>query len=81
MRSMFTATARPANYTTLGSREIMKTAIVYYSQHHGNTKKLIDAIAEKNDHEVNKYYKYIIGFYTQLLNNPCNELDNVPFAE
>ena len=23
----------------------MKTAIVYYSQHHGNTKKLIDAIA------------------------------------
>ena len=28
----------------------MKTAIVYYSQHHGNTKKLIDAIAA--DHEV-----------------------------
>lgn len=28
----------------------MKTAIVYYSQHHGNTKKLIDAIAE--EHEV-----------------------------
>ena len=27
----------------------MKTAIVYYSQHHGNTKKLLDAIAEKND--------------------------------
>lgn len=25
----------------------MKTAIVYYSQHHGNTKKLIDAIASK----------------------------------
>ncbi len=24
----------------------MKTAIVYYSAHHGNTKKLIDAIAE-----------------------------------
>ena len=23
----------------------MKTAIVYYSQHHGNTKKLVDAIA------------------------------------
>ena len=23
----------------------MKTAIVYYSKHHGNTKKLIDAIA------------------------------------
>ena len=28
----------------------MKTAIVYYSQHHGNTKKLLDAISE--GHEV-----------------------------
>lgn len=27
----------------------MKTAIVYFSKHHGNTKKLLDAIAEKND--------------------------------
>ena len=26
----------------------MNTAIVYYSQHHGNTKKLLDAIAVKN---------------------------------
>ena len=26
----------------------MKTAIVYYSQHHGNTKKLLDAIAENH---------------------------------
>jgi len=25
----------------------MKTAIVYYSKHHGNTKKLVDAIASK----------------------------------
>ena len=25
----------------------MKTAIVFYSRHHGNTKKLLDAIAEK----------------------------------
>lgn len=25
----------------------MKTAVVYYSRHHGNTKKLLDAIAEK----------------------------------
>ena len=24
----------------------MSTAIVYYSQHHGNTKKLLDAIKE-----------------------------------
>lgn len=27
----------------------MKTAIVYVSTHHGNTKKLVDAISEKND--------------------------------
>ena len=27
----------------------MSTAIVYYSKHHGNTRKLLDAIAEKND--------------------------------
>ncbi|MBR3741414.1 MAG: flavodoxin [Clostridia bacterium] len=26
----------------------MSTAIVYYSKHHGNTKKLLDAIAEKH---------------------------------
>lgn len=27
----------------------MKTAIIYYSKHHGNTKKLLDAIAAKNE--------------------------------
>ena len=27
----------------------MEVAIAYYSQHHGNTKKLLDAIAEKNE--------------------------------
>ena len=27
----------------------MKTAIIYYSKHHGNTKKLLDAIAEANE--------------------------------
>lgn len=27
----------------------MKTIIIYYSRHHGNTKKLIDAIMEKNE--------------------------------
>ncbi len=27
----------------------MKTAIIFYSEHHGNTRKLLDAIAEKND--------------------------------
>lgn len=25
----------------------MKVAIIYYSKHHGNTKKLLDAIASK----------------------------------
>ena len=27
----------------------MRTAIIYYSKHHGNTRKLLDAIAEKAD--------------------------------
>ena len=27
----------------------MKTAIVFYSQHHGNTKKLLDAIAAQEE--------------------------------
>ena len=27
----------------------MKTAIVYYSRHQGNTKKLLDAISESNE--------------------------------
>ena len=27
----------------------MKTAIIYYSKHHGNTKKLLDAIAKADE--------------------------------
>ena len=27
----------------------MKTAVIYYSKHHGNTKKLLDAIAAGNE--------------------------------
>ena len=27
----------------------MKTVIIYVSEHHGNTKKIVDAIALKND--------------------------------
>lgn len=27
----------------------MKTAIVYYSKHHGNTKKLLENISETSD--------------------------------
>lgn len=30
----------------------MNTAIVYYSEHHGNTKKLLDAIAAKHEVEL-----------------------------
>lgn len=30
----------------------MNTAIIYYSRHHGNTKKLLDAIAEKHEVEL-----------------------------
>ena len=27
----------------------MNTSIIYYSKHHGNTKKLLDAIASENE--------------------------------
>lgn len=27
----------------------MKTAILFYSRHHGNTKKILDAIAKENE--------------------------------
>ncbi len=30
----------------------MKTVIIYYSKHHGNTKKLLDAICEREDVEL-----------------------------
>ncbi len=35
----------------------MKTAIIYYSKHHGNTKKLLDAIAEATA----KHHAKILG--------------------
>ena len=50
----------------------MKTAIVYYSKHHENTKKLLDAIAEK--HEVT---------LIDITNNPTTDLsgyDRIGFA-
>lgn len=31
----------------------MKTAIIYYSKHHGNTKKLLDAIKRTSEDEIN----------------------------
>ena len=49
----------------------MKTAIVYYSKHHGNTRKLLDAISELGDIELidaenaaqtNLEGYYMIGF-------------------
>lgn len=30
----------------------MKTAIIYYSKHHGNTKKVLDAIRQASDDEI-----------------------------
>lgn len=30
----------------------MKTAIIYYSKHHGNTKKLMDAVKKSTDDEI-----------------------------
>ena len=44
----------------------MKTAIIYYSKHHGNTKKLLDAIGaivkEKNCKDIGHYS--CLGFDT-----------------
>ena len=37
----------------------MKTAILYYSTHHGNTKKLLDPIAENNIYQ--KYNEMTAG--------------------
>lgn len=50
----------------------MKTAIVYYSKHHNNTKKLLDAIAQK--HEVT---------LIDVTDNPVTDLsdyDRIGFA-
>lgn len=48
----------------------MKTAIVFYSKHHGNTKKLLDAIAEK--------YPVTLIDTTK---NPSPDLSGYVFAE
>lgn len=36
-------------YQLVKERFVMKTAIVYYSRHHGNTKKLLEAIARTHE--------------------------------
>jgi flavodoxin len=51
---------------------IMKTAIVYVSTHHGNTKKLVDAISEKYDITV------IDGIRDEDFD--LNEFDRIGFA-
>lgn len=50
----------------------MKTAIVFYSKHHGNTKKLIDAIAAK--------YDVTAIDATEVKNADLSEYDMVGFA-
>lgn len=50
----------------------MKTAIVYYSRHHGNTKKLVDAIAAK--HDITKID------VTETPNADLTEYDRIGFA-
>lgn len=50
----------------------MKTAIIYYSKHHGNTKKVLDAIASKNEVTL-----------INVLENPTTDLseyDRIGFA-
>lgn len=50
----------------------MKTAIVYYSKHHGNTKKLLDAIAQR--------YDVTLIDATQAPHTDLEEYDLVGFA-
>lgn len=42
----------------------MKTAIVYYSQHHGNTKKLVGGIAK--GHPTEEEINGAVEFYQKL---------------
>lgn len=50
----------------------MKTAVVYYSRHHENTKKLLDAMAENND--------ITLIDVTKMSNADLNEYDLIGFA-
>lgn len=50
----------------------MKTAIVYYSKHHGNTKKLLDAISQK--------YEVTLIDATQTSIPNLKEFDRIGFA-
>ena len=51
----------------------MKTAIIYYSKHHGNTKKLLDAIKSTNEiggiakgHPTDQEIQGAVDFYKSL---------------
>ena len=50
----------------------MKVAIVYYSKHHGNTKKLVDAIASK--------FEVALIDVTDYTDVDLNDFDCVGFA-
>ena len=50
----------------------MRTAIVYYSQHHGNTRKLLDAIASK--------YEVTLIDVTSDIAVDLNDFDRIGFA-
>lgn len=50
----------------------MKTAIVYYSKHHGNTKKLLDEIA--------KHHEVTLIDAVNEPNTDVSEFDRVGFA-
>ena len=50
----------------------MKTAIVYYSKHHGNTKKLADAIASQ--------YEITLINVTEVKNEDLSGFDCIGFA-
>lgn len=50
----------------------MKTAVVYYSQHHSNTKKLLDVISKDND--------VTLIDATKIKNEDLSEYDLIGFA-
>ena len=50
----------------------MKTAIVYYSQHHGNTKKIVDAIASN--------FEVALIDVTKTTNAELTDFDCIGFA-
>lgn len=52
----------------------MKTAIVYYSKHHGNTKKLLDAIAQSSNDDIT------LIDATEVLSVKLDEYDLIGFA-